>query len=254
VTFSHDGTRIVGGDGSMQRPPLPPDFDAGLIDANGRIQVWDASTGNEVLVVEEQQAKCVAISDNGTRIASGSYDGTVKVWEMPSGKELFSVKGDSNIWSVAFNRDGTQIISGTSSGTVYIWDAAHGHVLRTIGKRGTAIYADFGNNDVRIVRFGSHSLTLWNATDEHELFALGGHRDFVECVAFDSSGARIVTGSSDRTVRVWDAASGQELLTLKAHDTPVESVAISRDGTKIASGSYGTIKIWDGAPRKRPIE
>ena len=58
--------------------------------------------------------------------------------------------------------------------------------------------------------------------------------------------SRIVSGSSDETLKVWDAASGDELLTLRGHDGRVECVAFSPDGNQVVSGSHDmTLKIWD---------
>lgn len=68
-----------------------------------------------------------------------------------------------------------------------------------------------------------------------------------------SAGKRLVSGSSDKTLKVWDAANGHETLTLKGHTSPVSSVVFSPDGKRIVSGGDDkTIKIWDGslnAPR-----
>ena len=70
-----------------------------------------------------------------------------------------------------------------------------------------------------------------------ELACLRGHDGGVESVAFDREGRRIVSGSSDKTVRVWDAASGAELACLRGHDNVVMSVAFDREGRRIVSGS-----------------
>jgi hypothetical protein len=74
------------------------------------------------------------------------------------------------------------------------------------------------------------------------------HDSFVSSVAFSPDGTRIVSGSSDKTVKVWDAATGAEALTLKGHTSGVRSVAFSPDGTRIVSGSSDkTVRLWDAA-------
>jgi WD40 repeat protein len=81
-----------------------------------------------------------------------------------------------------------------------------------------------------------------------ELACLRGHDAAVWSVAFDREGRRIVSGSSDHTVRVWDAASGTELACLRGHDNTVESVAFDREGRRIVSGSSDhTVRLWDAA-------
>lgn len=82
------------------------------------------------------------------------------------------------------------------------------------------------------------------------LLTLRGHEDPVLSVAFGGDGKRIVSGSSDNTVRVWDAEAGSEpLLTLRGHEREVRSVAFSGDGKRIVSGSEDrAVRVWDVSP------
>jgi WD40 repeat protein len=67
-------------------------------------------------------------------------------------------------------------------------------------------------------------------------------------VAFDRSGARVVSGSWDKTVRVWDAASGAELARLDGHTDAVTSVAFDRSGARVVSASLDrTVRVWGAA-------
>jgi WD40 repeat protein len=79
-----------------------------------------------------------------------------------------------------------------------------------------------------------------------ELRTLKGHTGEVRAVAYNPDGSRIVSGSSDTTIKIWDAENGWERRTLTGHTLPVNSVAYSPDGRRIASGSRdNTVKIWD---------
>ena len=65
-------------------------------------------------------------------------------------------------------------------------------------------------------------------------------------MAVTPDGARIVTGSADRTARVWDAKTGAELAQLKGHTNGVDSVAVTPDGARIVTGSGdSTARVWD---------
>ena len=85
------------------------------------------------------------------------------------------------------------------------------------------------------------------------LLELKGHTDGVSGASFSPDGARIVTGSFDRTAKVWDARDGTALLELKGHKGYVSGASFSPDGARIVTGSWDkTAKVWDGAARARP--
>jgi WD40 repeat protein len=149
----------------------------------------------------------VAFSPDGIRLASGSRDRTLKVWDVQTGEVQMTLRGHTgSIDKVVFSPDGTRIASGSDDRTLKVWDARTGL----------------------------------------EILTLQGHTGPVQSVAFSPSGKHLVSGGDDTMVKVWDSQSGQEILTLKGHTNRVGSVAFSADGTRIASGSGDrTLKVWD---------
>ena len=89
------------------------------------MRLWDASSGEALAVLRghESGVLSVAFSPDGSRIASGSYDKTVRLWDASSGQELAVLRGhEGSVWSVAFSPDGSRIASGSADGTVRLWD------------------------------------------------------------------------------------------------------------------------------------
>ncbi len=196
----------------------------------------------------------VAFSPDGQRLASGSNDQTVKIWDSATGEELFALKGHAGeVWGVAFSPDGQRLASGSNDQTVKIWDSATGKELFDLkGHAGFVRCVAFSPDGQRLAS-GSWDRTvkIWDSATGRELLALKGHAGPVSGVAFSPNGQRLASGSSDRTLKIWDSATGRELLALKGHAGSVWSVAFSPDGQRLASASADqTVNIWDSATGK----
>ncbi|WP_437657009.1 AAA family ATPase [Sorangium sp. So ce1182] len=92
-----------------------------------------------------------------------------------------------------------------------------------------------------------HPVRMWTGEER----TLSGHSDAVNACAVSPDGQRIVSASSDNTLKVWDLASGKLLSTLEGHSGAVNACAVSPDGQRIVSASYDkTLKVWDLASGK----
>ncbi|OHT78106.1 hypothetical protein BKG69_15765 [Mycobacteroides chelonae] len=101
----------------------------------------------------------------------------------------------------------------------------------------------------RIISAGYFEPTIkvWDAASGRHLSDLKGHTDGIHSIALSADGARLVSGSHDRTARVWDLHTGEPIGgALPGFKNQVNVVAITPDGSRVAGGSKdGTIRIWD---------
>jgi WD40 repeat protein len=156
----------------------------------------------------------LAYSRDGRRLATAGADGRLKLWDAPTGRELWSREGLSDWPSVSFSPDGRRLVS-------------EGHA----GRNG--------------------EILIWDVDTGRELRSLDGHGQRVNLLAFGADGRRIASGHSDGRVIVWDAEEGRELRSWLCHGNNFCAIALSPDGRWLASCGDGLriddpgVKLWD---------
>ena len=205
---------------------------------------------------------CVALSADGTRLVTGSADGTAKIWDAESARELLTLKGHcGGVSCVALSPDSKRVLAGhgwTSSSMirknhtiVKAWDVESGKELSGLwrGQRVLDLAVSPDGNRVATALFHSPyppRPTIWDIQTWRELRELGTGRQMTQCVVFSPDGKCIATGDIAGVVTIWDAAGGQQLMRLSRHADAVASLAFSPDGKRIVTGSQDcTANIWD---------
>jgi GTPase SAR1 family protein len=144
-------------------------------------------------------------------VTSGSNDGSVRIWDATSGKQLQSLEGHTSIvHTVSWSPNGKYLASGSSDKCIRIWDATSGTQLRCLDGHALGVLSVSWSPDGKMVASGSHDKTvrLWDAVSGKELRRLEGHTNGVLSVSWSPDGKTVASGSSDKSVRLWDAASG----------------------------------------------
>jgi hypothetical protein len=192
------------------------------------------------------QVECVAFSPDGTLLASGSYDHTVKLWDVQTGELKRTLAGhDSTVGAVAFAPDGQTLVSGGWDDTVRLWDVDSGRLKTTI-KTSNSVFAVAVSPDGKLLASGGRSnehpennLELWEMPTGKPRGLLKGHTNAVFSLAFWANGPVgmvLASGSSDQTVKLWDPQTGtvQRTLTRKPFPGDWLRVAFSPQGTLLA--------------------
>ena len=163
---------------------------------------------------------CLQYDDN--ILATGSYDATIKIWDIETGRELRTLRGhESGIRCLQF--DDTKLISGSMDRSLKVWNWRTGECISTYtGHSGGIIGLHF---DSTILASGSVDKTIkvWNFEDK-STFVLRGHTDWVNAVKVDSASRTVFSASDDCTVRLWDLDSKSCLKVFEGHVGQVQQV------------------------------
>ena len=187
----------------------------------------------------------VSFSPDGGTLASGSWDGTVKLWDVTTQQNIATLRLEG--YSTAFSSDGTILASGSWDGTVKLWDITTQQNIATLEGHGDLVTSVAFSPDGRTLASGWDStVKLSDVTTRQNIATLEGHTDGVTSVSFSPDGGTLASGSWDGTVKLWDVTIRQNIATLEGHTGRVNSVSFSPDGGTLASGSWdGTVKLWD---------
>ncbi len=191
----------------------------------------------------------VAFRPNGVMLASASWDKTIRLWNVKTGRLLHTLTGHTNdIMSVAFSPDGQTLASASWDATIRLWNPNNGQLKRTLTEHAGGVASVAFSPDGNTLASGSadRTIRLWNTTTWKLTRTLTGHTDVVETVAFSPDSNTLASGSRDQTIRLWNPNNGRHKRTLTEHTAPVNALAFTPDGQTLASGSRDrTIRLWN---------
>ncbi|KAJ4303931.1 E3 ubiquitin ligase complex SCF subunit scon-2 [Collariella sp. IMI 366227] len=202
---------------------------------------------------------CLQLDDN--ILATGSYDATIKIWNIETGEELRTLRGHARgIRALQF--DDSKLISGSLDNTIKIWNWHTGECISTLqGHTDGVISVHF---DGHLLASGSidRSVKIFDFNDKRT-YCLKGHTDWVNCTRLDIASRTVMSASDDTTIKMWDLDTKQVIRTFEGHVGHVQQVLLlppeyepddellagtnaSADNTdtlSIASGGDGTSTI-----------
>jgi RNA polymerase sigma factor (sigma-70 family) len=232
-----------------------------------KVRLWDVATGKAVRAFEGHgdQIRGLSYAPDGKTIASASFDGTVRVWDAETGKELRQIAAGEQptLRSVSFSPDGKLLATTDASNTVRLWEAATGKGAGNLiaGQRGVVSAA--WSKDGKSLVAGSEDGTVYvcDVAGAKEVLRVRGHdaqalgvafapdgKTFVACYGDWQDGRRDLTAGA---VVLWDTASGKEVRRVQEPLPPVQAVAFAPNGRSIAAVTLNSgVHIWDPATGK----
>ncbi|KAJ7623192.1 U4/U6 snRNP-specific spliceosomal protein [Roridomyces roridus] len=206
---------------------------------------------------DERPISQVRFAPNNQVLATGSWSGTVKLWNVPACTPIRSLRGHSDrVGGVAWHPKATlsqsesvvNLASGAGDSNVHLWALDSDTPLSVMkGHQDRVCRVDFhpSGNYVASASFDT-TWRLWDVNTSKELLLQEGHSKEVYAVEFQDDGALVASGGLDAIGRVWDLRTGRTAMVLDGHVQAIYAIGFSPNGYQIATGSGDdTIRIWD---------
>jgi WD40 repeat protein len=192
-----------------------------------KAKIMPSKSSNYSLKGHIWNVSAIAFSADGQTLISGSFDQTIRIWDIKTRKIKATLNGhDGGVNAVAISPDSKILVSAGGAAqtdtdkNIKVWD------LEKKSKKGKNIFP--------------------------LLRSLAGHNQGITSLVFTPDGKTLISSSYDKTIQIWDVSSGKLLNTLTGHGNWVKSIAVTSDGRSLASGggdlkdnTDNTIKIWD---------
>jgi WD40 repeat protein len=159
--------------------------------------IWDAATGEilyETLPGHEEPTSGVAWSPDGSQIATGGLDDTIRIYDTTTWAEVAVLDHPDSVYWVAWSMDGAMLAGGLRNGAIHLWDAQSRELLRVLER----------------------------------------HPAAVERVVWSPDSRMVASSGDDATIRFWNVATGEQLESVQSTEGAIVDIAWSPDGTRLA--------------------
>ena len=248
LAFSKDGSTLLAGGGTPAR--------------FGEIQLWDVAAGKlrRSVRLSGDTVFGASLSPDGTRVAAGCADNTVRIVDAASGKELYKMGAHENwVLGTVFGADGKRIVSVGRDRAAKLTDAASGAFLENVNLLRGELAAVARHPSKEIVVIGGDERipylymmdrpkNMKIADDTTLIRKLDRQDGAIAALAWSPDGRRIAVGGAAAEVNVYDAETGARVSRCKGHTAGIYTLAFSPDSAVLAAAGFdGTVRLYDAA-------
>ena len=231
------------------------------------VNFQNADLTKSIFLKKNSYTTAIAFSANGKILATGGYDGVIRLWRVADGQQILAIRRKASAEPIAAHQAWihTLAFSPISADTPYkngilasggadflarCWNVDNGEPIQTFTGHTSLVFSVNFSRDATTLTTVSSDLSLkrWNIADGRCLQTIvGKDKQLTPTVAYSSDGKTIAIATAEQTLSLWNLSTGKCFQTFPTqHNCRITALAFSPDGSFLASGSTdGTIKLWD---------
>jgi WD40 repeat protein len=206
--------------------------------------VWNLQ---QTIAAHSDWVRCLSFTPDGTKLVSGSFDKTIKLWQIATGTALQTLKDhQKGVFALAVSADGKLLASGSWDELIKLWDLETGTLLENLTQHQASVRSLAISPDSKTLISGSFDCTivLWNLPDGKVATTLTDTEP-IAAIALSTDGQLLASTGDNGIVKIWSLASGLAIAASSGNEHCIGSLAIDPDGQTIAAGTVnGYIVLW----------
>jgi hypothetical protein len=219
------------------------------------IYLYDLTTGKDLgkLAGHGQGIRRVVYTPDGKQLVSGGFDGTVRVWDLATLKEVQKLAFPGAVYSIALTPDG-KTLAGGGPNALRVWDLPSGKDVTKPTMTKQSGQAVAFSADGKLLASGSNSaIKIWKVATGRELHSLAAPMQELSFLIFSTDGRTLYSSSYDHKVRAWEVRTAKVIHEFTGHTNWVWGIGLAPDDRSVASCSYdGKLFFWDLSKLARP--
>lgn len=223
---------------------------------DGKISIYDTKTNTLKYILKGHTALVfdLRFSANGTELVSGSWDGTMIVWDFKNESIIQHVDlGGYSPYLVRYSPNDLYVLTGDLGKGVDFWEIDSKQKFRSlIGHTNTISGMEFSKDGSTMVTSSwDGKIKIWNVLTGMLTSKIKGDGSPVYAVCYSTSGKEIISAGGDRLIHIWNSENAKSAGVLKGHTAAVTDIKMTTDGKYLVSrAANGEVMVWDYFAKK----